>query len=271
MNDAKLFQECTGAIEVAGRSVEIAYRREDPYVTHFVKSGYFAEHVCNVILQEVDTTKSPVILDIGANIGLVSLFLAHSRPDASIFAFEPSPETYGYLRRNISSSPNIRALPIAVGANPSTVTFFSNSRSAAGSFCVESTAINRPMPAAENTATVPCLPLDDLVHILRLPDIAAIKLDVEGFEASVLRGSSHTLTSMRATWVLEFNPWAISHFCQTSPKDFLFYVFSLFQSVESLTRRTQGVTEPLTEHVLNDYLASFAPGEVDDLICKNAQ
>jgi FkbM family methyltransferase len=43
-----------------------------------------------------------VIFDIGANIGYYSLNLALSRRKSLVFAFEPIPETFGLLRRNVS-------------------------------------------------------------------------------------------------------------------------------------------------------------------------
>jgi FkbM family methyltransferase len=41
------------------------------------------------------------VIDVGANIGLFSLFVKRRCPDASILAFEPVPETAAVLRRNI--------------------------------------------------------------------------------------------------------------------------------------------------------------------------
>src|SRR5882757_10631576 len=36
-------------------------------------------------------SNSPVVLDLGGNIGLFSLLAAHSHPEAQVFAFEPGP------------------------------------------------------------------------------------------------------------------------------------------------------------------------------------
>lgn len=42
-----------------------------------------------------------VVLDIGANIGMFSLELLRRCPGARVLAFEPAPETFGYLERNV--------------------------------------------------------------------------------------------------------------------------------------------------------------------------
>ena len=42
-----------------------------------------------------------VFFDIGANIGIYSLTIAHHRPDIKIYAFEASPFVYNFLEKNI--------------------------------------------------------------------------------------------------------------------------------------------------------------------------
>lgn len=48
--------------------------------------------------------KSPRALDIGAHVGSFSLAFAHRVPDARVAAYEASPTTAGYLRRNVEAS-----------------------------------------------------------------------------------------------------------------------------------------------------------------------
>jgi phthiocerol/phenolphthiocerol synthesis type-I polyketide synthase E len=46
----------------------------------------------------------PVVFDVGANIGLFSLFVRHHAKAARIFAFEPAPPTFDLLRRNLTGT-----------------------------------------------------------------------------------------------------------------------------------------------------------------------
>jgi len=57
-----------------------------------------------------------VILDIGANIGTATLYFAHRFPDAKIYAFEPVPDNFALLERNVKGLANVTALPIALGS-----------------------------------------------------------------------------------------------------------------------------------------------------------
>jgi hypothetical protein len=43
--------------------------------------------------------EAPVVVDIGANVGLFSLFVARERPAARIWAFEPMPDTLAAAQR----------------------------------------------------------------------------------------------------------------------------------------------------------------------------
>jgi methylase of polypeptide subunit release factors len=56
----------------------------------------------NFILQA--SPHNGVFLDIGANIGVYSLFVGAKRPDVLIIAFEPSPLAFEKLRFNIQSN-----------------------------------------------------------------------------------------------------------------------------------------------------------------------
>lgn len=56
-----------------------------------------------------------VIWDIGGNIGITAIYFATRFPRASIFSFEPVPENFALLSKNVASFTNIRAFPWAIG------------------------------------------------------------------------------------------------------------------------------------------------------------
>src|SRR5262249_50977474 len=49
-----------------------------------------------------------VILDIGSNIGASILFFHEQFPAATIYGFEPHPETYQILQMNVSAIPSVQ-------------------------------------------------------------------------------------------------------------------------------------------------------------------
>lgn len=58
----------------------------------------------------------PVIFDIGANIGMFSLFASRTWPDARIYSFEPVPEVFGVLCENVAGLPNVTTVNTALGS-----------------------------------------------------------------------------------------------------------------------------------------------------------
>ena len=67
-------------------------------------------------LQQIDFRPGDVVVDIGANIGIVALYLARKHPAVRIIAIEPVPTTFGHLQENINLNAvsNITALNCAV-------------------------------------------------------------------------------------------------------------------------------------------------------------
>jgi FkbM family methyltransferase len=49
-------------------------------------------------------TEEPVVVDVGSNIGLATLFFKRLFPRAKVVAFEPDPQTYELLKRNVSDN-----------------------------------------------------------------------------------------------------------------------------------------------------------------------
>ena len=62
-----------------------------------------------------DVLNPSTILDIGGNIGVVSVYFARKFPRSQIFTFEPVPENYELLLKNTSPYRNIKAFPVALG------------------------------------------------------------------------------------------------------------------------------------------------------------
>src|SRR5262249_30049689 len=64
------------------------------------------------------------VFDIGAHIGLFTLFAGQQCRDATIFAFEPIPPTFEALRANAAiSSANVRLFNVGLGARSGVDTF----------------------------------------------------------------------------------------------------------------------------------------------------
>lgn len=128
-----------------------------------------------------------VILDVGANIGLHSLYFANQAPDGCVLAVEPGLDAFDQLRKNVDGRKNIALLNIAISDMGGIAEFFNASDSAYSSLRDTKRA------TIAKTTRVPCMTIDDVVAALRLPRVDFVKIDVEGFEYHALRGMIGTI------------------------------------------------------------------------------
>ncbi len=136
-----------------------------------------------------------VFVDIGANVGLFSLFVAScAGTNSKILAVEPEPENLNRLRFNLAANPGvpIRVAAVAVGESAGRVALEINRRDRGGTF-------TRPMGREDqaDTICVECRPLLEALAMEQVISIDALKIDVEGAEDKILvpffRGAAESL------------------------------------------------------------------------------
>lgn len=145
------------------------------------------------------------VLDIGANIGSFSLIAARQAgPQGKVYAFEPGPDNFEILNRNIrlNQYTNIVAIPKAVGDKSQAVTF-----SLADCPGVHS-LFPPPHVTTLSTIVVECITVD---AFLNGESVDVIKMDIEGSEPYALEGMKQTVARSRSlTLFVEMNPASLS-------------------------------------------------------------
>lgn len=123
-----------------------------------------------------------VFVDIGANVGLFSLFVAAKAPNARILAIEPEPGNMARLRFNVAANGAlpIRPLVLALGDAEGEVAIALNARDRGG------TRARPPGADTDGLVRVPCRPLLAVLQAEGIAAIDALKIDVEGMEDAVL-------------------------------------------------------------------------------------
>lgn len=137
-----------------------------------------------------------VLWDIGANIGLYSLFAA--KRGLRVLAFEPSAASFAGLVASAEANGldrRIDAYCLALDAAPRLARLEMASSAAGHSMHSIEGAPGRFSQA------VPALSIDRLVADFGAPPPSHIKLDVDGIEAAILRGGAATLRSVREVLV----------------------------------------------------------------------
>lgn len=122
-------------------------------------------------------------IDIGANIGAYSLFVAaQAAPGARILAVEPQPEIFSRLTFNIAQNPfgSVKAVACALADKPGELTLFLDPANRGES------SVRILRSSAGSTVRVPATTLLALMENEGYDRLDAIKLDVEGAEDLIL-------------------------------------------------------------------------------------
>lgn len=139
------------------------------------------------------------LVDLGANIGLTSLWFAH-RYGCSVIAVEPSPANAAIVRLNLESNNiNAQVVEAAVGARDGTAYFQDGVDSNLGHL------------ASDGGRAVPVVSMETLLG--RLPSgaqVDVVKMDIEGGEGPLLRENLGWLGRVRSL-IAEFHPELIDY------------------------------------------------------------
>lgn len=137
-------------------------------------------------------------LDVGACHGLFALAFTQGRPETEAVAVDPSPLAWEVLAANVRKNPGARVTPVraALGEAPGTLTM---------RYSWHHLEASPEAARSPEAVEVPLRTVDGLCSEMGFhPDV--MKVDVEGYEHSVLRGALRTLREDRPVLFLELHP-----------------------------------------------------------------
>lgn len=175
-------------------SIKVIFKTKRNVFSFFKKGSSIAStqilHSVKLHVGNVNT-----IIDVGANQGQFALASTHFFPSAFIFSFEPVPETFEQLSKNISLVKNIKAFNIALGNLEGKIDFFSNEYSHASSALAVSGFQKEVFTKThkEHKIKVVVKKLDNMYNEVEFKEPVLLKLDVQGFEKEVLKGAQNIL------------------------------------------------------------------------------
>ena len=167
--------------------------------------------------------QSGIFVDVGANIGYHSLYVAATLPDATCLAFDPHPTIYQQLRRNIHfnrSLGNIHAYEMAVGDRNGDINFYLQT----------DTSYNRGLSSVHHNYDIGDEFVETKVKIAKLDSflteeqqraVSVIKIDTQGSEDQVIFGALETIKKSKPIIFFEF----VTDYTQ-SPKDMIMSILN---------------------------------------------
>jgi len=187
---------------------KLFFGRESDIAKRLDKNGRFEDEMCTKIARELNEKPNPIFLDVGANIGLVSLSIASRCPTAKIYAFEPGESQQKFLEKNVLSNGLADRIVVncfAAGEKDGKAQFSSHHPdfgSNDGFF--DTHRAGRSF--STKTVEVEVKKLDTWWNEKGRPQVDVIKIDTEGAELLVLRGASRLIERCHPVLFLEISP-----------------------------------------------------------------
>lgn len=198
----------------------LAFSTEDSINKSLFTNGLWEDHLLDVSKMFYDSVQSPLILDIGANLGVFSIPIAKDiqEKQGNVIAFEPQRIVFYQLCANtfLNRLHNLYAYNKAVSDKPQKLEIpeFDYSRNLnIGAFSLDKDARifhNIESSAKDETHSVDVITLDNL-DVDKAP--ALIKIDVEGYEIKVLKGALEFLEKYDYPPIL-FEAWEFDWFAE---------------------------------------------------------
>ena len=152
---------------------------------HILLHGYYEPEVFETLMRFAQADE--VVWDIGANVGSFSIRAMRDPRVALTCAFEPLPPTFTLLARNVAMNPGMGMLwNLALSDSLEDQSLSFGTPGNIGMASMED-------HSGSNQVTVRCSTMDHLVENGFAKPPTLVKMDVEGWEGPVFRGSLKTL------------------------------------------------------------------------------
>jgi FkbM family methyltransferase len=138
--------------------------------------------------------KHGFIIDAGGYIGTAAIMLARAFPEATIVSLEPSRDNFAMLMMNLRGYPNVIPLNMALGSTAGSIELVDRGNGGIGFSIVQAPA-DCASPSRLHQVAVTTVP--DLMQRFEASGIDLLKLDIEGAEHDLLKGSPPWLDATR--------------------------------------------------------------------------
>jgi FkbM family methyltransferase len=169
---------------------------------------------------------SPIVFDVGANVGQTARRFRAEIPSARIYSFEPVRNVYEMMRQNLTGDSLQFCFNIALGNEKGEAKIYKN-------VCSELNSFKQQQPGMEacQAEVVKVDTLDSVCAQHGISTIEILKTDTEGFDLEVLRGGKGLIESERIKTVVAEATFGCDDMVHTSffkLSEFLFgYGFSI--------------------------------------------
>ena len=168
---------------------------------HLFKYGVHEEENSRFLLDNLKLKKFEIGLDIGANLGWYTVLISkNSHEQATLYAFEPDSDNFSLLQHNIklNECSNVQTFKQAVSNKSENLNLYKYPKKNCGKHSL--------LPQKDcQEVEVAAITLNDFFKDKNLEKIRFIKIDIEGYELTALKGASSLLAHCPMI-MMEFSP-----------------------------------------------------------------
>lgn len=208
-----------------GTSIVERYKRDGSYEADFIE----------VLVSKISTySGEKAFLDIGANIGMISLSMLKAFPNMKIYSFEPGPHQADLFEKTIQHNQleDKIALSRLALKNEKGIAHFSvhSSEDVSGDGFIDTERAGKTKKIQVDTDL-----LDNWWNKAGKPFVPFVKMDTEGSELWILQGAKEFISACRPMMFLEINDKNI--------RNYPYEVEDLMSEVESLNYKLKSLNE----------------------------
>jgi FkbM family methyltransferase len=164
-------------------------------VNNIMCNRIYEKDTCVFLEKSLTGIDHPTFIDVGANIGLISLYMLKKITDIKIYGFEPSPHQYSLFKKTIETnliSEKIELSDFALSDTAGQVSFFAHTTG-----CPADGFKDTGRGGKGKSIDVQTIPLDTWWIKKGKPKIDLIKVDTEGSELLIFKGAKELLTECK--------------------------------------------------------------------------
>ena len=157
-------------------------------LTHFDDEGDGKDPLLDMLRRIQSST--PVVFDVGANIGQSIVRFKKVLPKSKIYSFEPSERPFAQLSVEASRYSDVKAFQLALGSSNGELTLYENSSSDMNSF-LEMGCNGSGSVVGQSVVSV--LTIDTFCSEQQINYIDILKIDAQGFDFEVIKGAKQMI------------------------------------------------------------------------------
>lgn len=215
--------------------IKLYYNKGNGLIKRLKKEEIFEKEMSEAIVSELIKIENPVFIDIGANIGLISLYVNSKIPAVKIYDFEPGLNQRELLNMTVKNNliKNINVYDAALGDMVGKVTFHIHNAKDAALDGLKDTKRRGNTKAVE----VPMITLDSWWISENKIKVSIIKIDTEGAELLILRGAENCIKENKPVIFLEIEPMNLKAYSYNE-SDIFGYLKNINYTLKALNKDT---------------------------------